>query len=64
MTPSTQWIEQLCQIVPVDRVRYTLDALRVTQVMRAREYDLGKTPADPVLGLYLAGLVVEHEGAA
>ncbi len=64
MTPSTQWIEQLRQIAPIDLVRYTLEALLVTQAMRARDYDPGRTPADPMLALYLTELVCEREGAA
>ena len=39
-------------------VRYTLEALLLTQAMRARDYDPGRTPADPVLALYLPGQAV------
>lgn len=63
-TPSRSGIEELRRIAPVDLVRYTLEALLVTQAMRARDYDPGKTPADSVLALYLTGLVAEREGAA
>jgi len=63
-TPTKGQIERLREIAPVDLVRYTLEALLLTQAERARDYDPGRTPADPVLALYLAGHVAEREGAA
>ncbi len=46
------------------RVRYTLEALLLTQAMRTRDYDPGRTPADPVLALYLPGQAVATPASA
>lgn len=59
--PSRQQIEGLRTLSPVEMVRYTLEALLVTQAERARDYDPGRTPADPVLGLYVPGQAVSEE---
>ncbi len=45
-------------------MRYTLEALLLTQAMRARDYDPGRTPADPVLALYVPGQAVPTRMAA
>jgi len=63
-TSSRSGIAWLRQVAPVDLVRYTLEALLVTQAMRTRDYDPCKTPADPMLALYLRGHVAKSEGAA
>jgi len=57
-TPGRAMIERLRSFDGVALVRYTLEALLLTQAMRARDYDPGHTPADPVLALYLPGQVV------
>jgi len=54
-TPSARQIESLRAIEPVAVVRYTLEALLLTQARRARDYDPGAVTADPVLALYLPG---------
>jgi len=54
-TPGRGQIERLRSFDGVALVRYTLEALLLTQAMRARDYDPGRTPADPVLALYLPG---------
>ena len=54
-TPGRAQIERLRSFDGVELVRYTLEALLLTQAMRARDYDPGRTPADPVLALYLPG---------
>jgi len=54
-TPGRAEIERLRLFDGVQLVRYTLEALLLTQAMRARDYDPGKTPADPVLALYVPG---------
>ncbi len=63
-TPGRAEIERLRSFDGVDLVRYTLEALLLTQAMRARDYDPGRTPADPVLAVYLLGHVVDREGGA
>ena len=57
-TPSRSQIERLRLFEGVALVRYTLEALLLTQAMRVRDYDPGRTPADPVLALYLPGQAV------
>ncbi len=57
-TPTRAQIERLRSFDGVALVRYTLEALLLTQAMRARDYDPGKDTADPVLALYLPGQVV------
>jgi len=57
-TPSRSQIERLRSFEGVALVRYTLEALLLTQAMRVRDYDPGRTPADPVLALYLPGQAV------
>jgi len=57
-TPGRAMIERLRSFGSVEVVRYTLEALLLTQAMRARDYDPGRTRADPVLALYLPGQVV------
>jgi ParB/RepB/Spo0J family partition protein len=57
-TPSRSQIERLRLFDGVALVRYTLEALLLTQAMRVRDYDPGRTPADPVLALYLPGQAV------
>lgn len=57
-TPGRAQIERLRSFDGVDLVRYTLEALLLTQAMRARDYDPGRTRADPVLTLYLPGQAV------
>ncbi len=57
-TPGRAMIERLRSFDGVELVRYTLEALLLTQAMRARDYDPGRTRADPVLALYLPGQVV------
>jgi len=57
-TSSRSGIAWLRQVAPVDLVRYTLEALLVTQAMRTRDYDPGRTRADSVLALYLPGQAV------
>jgi len=54
-TPGRAQIERLRSFDGVALVRYTLEALLLTQAMRARDYDPGRTRADPVLSLYLPG---------
>lgn len=51
-------IERLRSFDGVELVRYTLEALLLTQAMRARDYDPDRTRADPVLALYLPGQAV------
>lgn len=63
-TPGTAQIEALRTLDPVEMVRYTLEALLLTQAMRARDYDPGKTRAEPVLALYVPGQVAGSESAA
>jgi len=62
-TPGRAMIERLRSFDGVELVRYTLEALLLTQAMRARDYDPGKTPADPVLALYLPGQAVPSPAA-
>ncbi len=57
-TPGRAMIERLRSFDGVELVRYTLEALLLTQAMRARDYDPGRTRADPVLALYLPGQAV------
>jgi len=57
-TPSRSQIERLRSFEGVALVRYTLEALLLTQAMRVRDYDPGRTHADPVLALYLPGQAV------
>ncbi len=57
-TPGRAQIERLRSFDGVELVRYTLEALLLTQAMRARDYDPGRTPADPVLALYLPAQAV------
>ncbi len=54
-TPGRAMIERMRSFDGVALVRYTLEALLLTQAMRARDYDPGRTLADPVLALYLPG---------
>ncbi len=56
-TPTATQIERLRQIEPVQLVRYTLEALLLTQARRARDYDPGRERPEPVLALYLQGHV-------
>ncbi len=57
-TPSRSQIERLRLFDGVALVRYTLEALLLTQAMRVRDYDPGRTHADPALALYLPGQAV------
>jgi len=57
-TPGRAQIERLRSWSGVDLMRYTLEALLLTQAMRARDYDPGRTRADPVLALYLPGQAI------
>ncbi len=57
-TPGRAQIERLRSFDGVELVRYTLEALLLTQALRARDYDPGRTRADPVLALYLPGQAV------
>jgi hypothetical protein len=57
-TPSREQIARLRQIEPVALVRYTLEALLLTQARRARDYDPGKVGPDAMLALYLLGQAV------
>jgi len=57
-TPGRAEIERLRLFDSVQLVRYTLEALLLTQAMRARDYDPGRTPTDPVLAMYLPGQAV------
>jgi len=52
-TPTARQIDRLRELTSVDLLRYTLEALLLTQARRARDYDPGKNHADPVLGLYV-----------
>ncbi len=61
-TPTTRHIERLRALDPASVVRYTLEALLLTQARRARDYDPGKATADPVLALYLPGQAPETTG--
>jgi len=63
-TPGRAEIERLRSFDGVDLVRYTLEALLLTQAMRARDYDPGKTAADPVLAMYLPGQAIPMPPAA
>ena len=63
-TPTKGQIERLREIEAVSLVRYTLEALLLTQAERARDDDPGKMHADPVLSLYLPGHAVSETGAA
>jgi len=53
--PGRAEIERLRSFNGVDLVRYTLEALLLTQAIRARDYDPGRGRPDPVLALYLPG---------
>jgi len=63
-TPGRAMIERLRSFDGVELVRYTLEALLLTQAMRARDYDPGRTRPDPVLALYLPGQVVSSPAPA
>ncbi len=63
-TPGRAMIERLRSFDGVELVRYTLEALLLTQAMRARDYDPGRTRADPVLALYLPGEAVPSPAPA
>jgi len=63
-TPGRAEIERLRSFDGVDLVRYTLEALLLTQAMRARDYDPGNSPSDPVLAMYLPGQAVLTPPAA
>lgn len=61
--PTTGQIERLREIEAVALVRYTLEALLLTQAERARDLDPGKMSPEAVLALYLAGHVAPNTGA-
>ncbi len=63
-TPGRAMIERLRSFDGVELVRYTLEALLLTQAMRARDYDPGRTRPDPVLALYLPGQAVPSPAPA
>ncbi len=63
-TPGRAMIERLRSFDGVALVRYTLETLLLTQAMRVRDYDPGRTPADPVLALYLPGQAVPSPAPA
>lgn len=62
-TPSDVQIARLRQMEPGQALRCTLEALLLSQALRARDFDPGKTPAEAVLALYLRGHVASPRTA-
>ncbi len=51
--PNEREIAALRKLTPLQLVKLTLEAILVTNAMRDRDYDPGRSPAEPVLKMYL-----------